>query len=51
MDSHAGVTLSKLTLGDHRARLHLDSHSANVAFPEISEMFFYILSGILIIVL
>lgn len=47
MDSHAGITLSKLTLADHRAGLYLASHSA--VFAEILELFFYILSVVLII--
>jgi len=51
MNGCAGITLSKLTWADHMARLHLASHFANVAVPEISEMFFYILHGILIIFL
>lgn len=49
MDSHAGITLSKLTLADHRAGLYLASHSAHAVFAEILELFFYILSVVLII--
>lgn len=49
MDGCAGITLSKLTLADHRAGLYLASRSACAVFAEIFELFFYILSVILII--